>query len=191
MFVNGHDSGGSFEFLGVPCVAKEPADNMQASIPRVIIEVELHRRVRCKASHGSVVQRCDATVETLPEVSPLEEGDQFVAVCPRHCTESTEGNVYGLGVYAPGSTLCTAAVHAGICDAASPMCEILVTIGGPKNFFQTASGHSIVSKVHGPSDASIRLSKAPCLVPSPKKVKYAVTFGETTGPEVSQFTAFP
>ncbi|KAL8447874.1 hypothetical protein Emed_004169 [Eimeria media] len=42
--------------------------------------------------------------EAIPEVVPLEEGFQFIAVCPHHCVVSPEGRVYGVSPFAPGST---------------------------------------------------------------------------------------
>ncbi|PFH33232.1 PA14 domain-containing protein [Besnoitia besnoiti] len=160
MFANGENSGGSFEFVGSPCEAKEDVENALAAIPRIMIET------------------CDTTAESIPEISPLEETDQFVAVCPQHCVKSWEGSVYGSGAYTPGSTLCTAAVHAGLCTDPEATCEILVTVGGPKNTFRGTGSHGITSMPSGPAGASIKLSKAPCHKPVSKPLKYLISFGE-------------
>ncbi|KYK70234.1 PA14 domain-containing protein [Toxoplasma gondii TgCatPRC2] len=165
MFVNGEDSGGSFEFLGSSCTTTEEADDAQAAIPRIMVET------------------CDATVESIPEILPLEEGDQIVAVCPQHCVKSLEGSAYGTGVYAPGSTLCTAGVHAGMCDGTETACKILVTIGGPKSAFKGTRNHGVASSPSGPTDASVKLSRAPCHMPSAAPIKYFISFGEHVAPE--------
>lgn len=163
MHVSGHDSGGSFEFIGSPCAVREKSLTQQTTYPRVIAE------------------RCDATSEFFPEISPIEEGEKFIVVCPWRCLESLEGHVYGDSDYTPTSTLCATGVHAGVCTPAAGeevqeraeseegagagaakkkkrRCEFVVTVGEAKPFFRGKTSFGVTSLPHGPAEASIRLS---------------------------------
>ncbi|KAL8438590.1 hypothetical protein ACSSS7_000124 [Eimeria intestinalis] len=122
--------------------------------------------------------------EAIPEVVPLEEGFQFIAVCPHHCVVSPEGRVYGTSPFAPGSTVCTSGIFAGICEAAfESECNLLVTVGGRKTTFKRDTANDIEALEHGPSDASYTLAKAPCDSIEDEKPSLYFTFGSESAPE--------
>ncbi|KFH01603.1 PA14 domain-containing protein [Toxoplasma gondii MAS] len=165
MYVNGEDSGGSFEFLGTACSLPEEGLNTEAETPKFAID------------------NCASTMEDIPELLPLQEGEQFFAVCPRSCALSLEGYVYGTDVYAPESSLCKAALHSGVCSAFSA-CRMLVTVTGPRKSFPASSQNGISSYAHGPSDSSLSFSKTSCTesLLSRAPIKYKISFG-TGAPE--------
>ncbi|KAL8454637.1 hypothetical protein Emag_001345 [Eimeria magna] len=125
MYVSGSDSGGSFEFWGVPCLRKEE----DISLP--------------------------------PPVHELE----FIAVCPAKCFEgnglAARGPVYGINSYAVESSICTAALHAGLCVNGAA-CEAFVTVTGPQPSFAAAENNGILSSAHGTAEKSIALAHASC-----------------------------
>ncbi|XP_026193807.1 uncharacterized protein LOC34618352 [Cyclospora cayetanensis] len=165
MYVNGMESGGSFEFLGSICTTQVRAKGI-SSLRKILIE------------------KCDQSLEAIPEVVPLEEGLQFIAICPHHCVASPEGRVFGSSSFAPESTVCASGVFAGICKAeVQAECSLLVTVGGAKNTFSKDTKHYIEAAEHGPSDASYTLAKAPCEGKEEEQPSYFFTFGAQSAPE--------
>ncbi|KAL8453846.1 hypothetical protein Emag_001654 [Eimeria magna] len=90
----------------------------------------------------------------------------------------SEGRVYGTSPFAPGSTVCTSGIFAGICKAAlESECSLLVTVGGRKTTFKRDTANDIEALEHGPSDASYTLAKAPCDSIEDEKPPLYFTFG--------------
>lgn len=130
-------------------------------------------------------QKCDQSLEAIPEVVPLEEGFQFIAICPHHCVLSPEGRVFGTSTFAPESAVCISGMFAGVCSpAVEAACNLLVTVGGGKSKFTKDTAHDIESLEHGPSDASYTLAKAPCEALEDERPSYFFTFGSPSAPEV-------
>ncbi|KAL8274171.1 hypothetical protein Esti_002013 [Eimeria stiedai] len=144
MYVSGSDSGGSFEFWGVPCSRREE----ESSLPPPVHELE-----------------CLDTLSNALEGRAPEPGFQFIAVCPAKCFEekgsAAGGPVYGLKSYAVESSICTAALHAGVC-AKGAACEAFVTVTGPQTSFAATENNGVLSFTHGPAEKSIALAHASC-----------------------------
>ncbi|CDJ44191.1 hypothetical protein ETH_00010425 [Eimeria tenella] len=173
-FVNGMDSGGSFEFLGSVCT---PAWRQQ---------------------QAAVAERrkCDQNLETLPEIAPVEEGLQFVAVCPPRCLGAPGGPLFGSFVFSPSSSLCAAAVFSGVCKgppasaaaaaaaAAEEECSFRVSVGGPKTQFQKGFRNGLAAAAQGPSDFSFSLSRGPCGPPKEAaEFSLSFLFGTSKAPQ--------
>lgn len=166
MYLNGEDSGGSFEFLGTVCSADDSKNEEKLKV----IEIN----------------DCEMTVENIPDLLPIAEGEQFIAICPRSCVINPEGAVYGAGTYATESTLCTAGVHAGACEGVIDQCRLLVTVAGPKKSFPAVKLNGVSSQSHGPANASISVSKSSCTeaILSKDKINYKISFrGDGSQPE--------
>nr|CEL67103.1 TPA: PA14 domain-containing protein [Neospora caninum Liverpool] len=160
MYVNGEDSGGSFEFLGTACSLPEEGTTKEDEAPKIVID------------------SCASTMEDIPELLPVQEGEQFFAVCPRTCALSLDGYVYGTDEYAPESSLCKAALHSGACSAFTA-CRVLVTVTGPRKSFPASSQNGISSYAHGPSGSSLTFSRMSCTdsMLSRASIKYKISFG--------------
>ncbi|XP_026190084.1 uncharacterized protein LOC34618447 [Cyclospora cayetanensis] len=140
MYVNGDDSGGSFEFWGVPCVTEEE----ESSLPPPVVELE------CLDTLSSALQgRSPAT------------GLQLIAQCGAKCFDSPGGSVYGDKLYSLESTICSAGLHASICSSGSP-CTLFVTVAGPQQEFPAVKRNGIMSMSHGPAEAALVLAHASC-----------------------------
>ncbi|KAL8440426.1 hypothetical protein Efla_000314 [Eimeria flavescens] len=160
MYVSGSDSGGSFEFWGVPCVT----DEEDVSLPPPVHALE-----------------CLDTVSTVLQGGAPQPGLQFIGVCDSKCfSDSTVGSVYGSNWYALESAICSVGLHAGLCSRGAP-CELFLTVTGPQAEFKAAKKNGVSSMAHGPADKSIAVAHASCthslLRDQPLKLK--VHFGKT------------
>ncbi|KAF8823008.1 PA14 domain-containing protein [Cardiosporidium cionae] len=144
MFASGHDSGGSFEFIGSRC-----------NLP--------HKKLLESDMQEIHIEKCHTTVERIPSLLPLQEGEQFLIICPYKCLVYPDGNIYGTNDYAPETSLCSSSIHAGICNSANMNnCKVLVTIGGPQKSFSAETRNGIQSLAHGPAESSVSLSSSHC-----------------------------
>ncbi|PFH33425.1 PA14 domain-containing protein [Besnoitia besnoiti] len=187
MYVNGEDSGGSFEFLGTACSIPEEGVDREAEVPKVAIDVRVSQTIT-PVRYLPFVQSCATSMEDIPVLVPVHEGEQFFAVCPRTCSLSPDGYVYGTDTYAPESSICKAALHSGAC-AALQACRVLVTVGSARKSFQASSQHGILSYAHGPSESSLGFSNMACAesLLARALVKYKVSFGTGSSPSVNNF----
>lgn len=152
---------------------------LQLILAKLIFETSL-------SDHLYFLQRCDQTLETIPEIVPLEEGFRFVAVCPAHCIISPEGRVFGSGPFAPSSTICTVGIYTGLCSTAedtTDTCNFLILVGGAKTLFKQGTAHGVTAISHGPSEASFTAIKAPCEEDEAQRI--LIKFGGKPYPEVN------
>lgn len=159
MNINGEDTGGSFEFIGTSCNLPEKLTSSKIQYQDVKIP------------------ECFASIENLPEVLPIEDGQQFIALCRPDCLRAPEGVLHGVDVYSTDSSICLASLHAGLCKKFGTACRILVTVGGRKDYFDGSNRNGITSTTAAGSDASITLSAAPKKSTEHEKIiKYAISF---------------
>ncbi|KAI4840909.1 LCCL domain-containing protein [Plasmodium brasilianum] len=109
MFMNNDETGGSFQLIGNSCTITDD-------------DYLLHHAV-------IDITDCKSTLNNIPDVMPLLNGDKFLTTCEYHCIENLYGEVYGSTVYSPDSAICKAAVHAGICNEKNKQyCKFLIII---------------------------------------------------------------
>jgi len=84
-----------------------------------------------------------------------DRGSIFVAECPKHCLDEI-GFVHGTGVYSAKSSICRAAIHAGVISNNG---GLIVIVKGPTvEFFQGTSQRGIVSTESKISELSFGVS---------------------------------
>lgn len=88
---------------------------------------------------------------------PIEAGESMTVECPRRCTRQP---VWGTDVYSADSSVCAAAVHAGLVDPATGGL-VLVQASGAEERFASSERNGIRSQAWGPWPTSFTLSPAP------------------------------
>ncbi|CRG93344.1 LCCL domain-containing protein, putative [Plasmodium gallinaceum] len=126
MFVNNDETGGSFELIGNSC---NITDN-DYMVHHAIIDII----------------DCNNTLNDIPDVLPLINGDKFLATCDYHCMEQLSGEVYGSDLYSTDSALCKTAVHAGVCKNQNKQnCKFLVMISNKQENYVGSLQNNILS----------------------------------------------
>lgn len=88
---------------------------------------------------------------------PIEAGESMTVDCPRRCTRQP---VWGTDVYSADSSVCAAAVHAGLVDPATGG-RVLVQASGAEEQFTSSERNGIRSQAWGPWPTSFSLAPAP------------------------------
>lgn len=128
LFIHNNETGGSFELLGNVCNIE--TGDFGSSSQSVIDVIE-----------------CGTTINSIPDILPLVNGDKFLIRCDLHCLEGAEGEVFGSDIYASESSVCKTAIHAGVCQAKpNKDCKFLVSIHNKRENFVGILQNNILSK---------------------------------------------
>lgn len=94
---------------------------------------------------------CNMGISDLPG----DKGAKWNVDCPGGCTA---GNLWGSDPYTGDSIVCTAAIHAGVIDAAKGG-AFVVTLDGKQDKFAGSVKNGITSNDYGPYDTSFHVAK--------------------------------
>jgi len=71
------------------------------------------------------VQEWDCATDTKLEVFTGDIGTLIVGHCPDGCIDK-EGQIWGTGIYTRDSSICRAAIHAGVIDDSGGIVEVAI-----------------------------------------------------------------
>ena len=83
---------------------------------------------------------CKATLNSA-KISKGPPGTTVIGRCSQGCVS---GDVFGSTIYGPDSSICTAAVHAGVIGLSGG--DVVITVGHPQERYFSSEQHRIFSK---------------------------------------------
>ena len=106
----------------------------------------------------SVEAKCDILGSDQRFTGP--SGKKIRVHCPKGCLKSPLGNVFGTNFYTDDSSVCKAALHAGVIRDETGGDVILIIANGEENY-QSSYQNGVQAAAHGPNARSITFKDAP------------------------------